>query len=338
MNEEKRHIGDEVLLSYLQGELSEKESLEVERWLQLSKANSQILDDLESVWLESGKLNPVPVAVDTDLAWINVQKKLESTTDQKSKSKKITLSPLLRIAAILVIIFGLYQIFIVDTSQPIEIASGFAILKDTLSDGTNIALNANSTLKVGEKFNSKRREVVLTGEAFFDVKPDRNKPFIIQTGKSEVAVLGTSFNVKSYPDSLVEVFVKTGVVKLYMIDEESGDTASVLLRAGEKGIIPEKTELPQKVTEKPNELFWLNRTLEFKETKLSSVFALLEKYYNVTINAGKEIVEESRLSSTFKDESIESILEVIAASFELKVRKDSTNFILEKDELPKENK
>ncbi len=338
MIEGKEHMEDEVLLKYLQGHVSDDESRRVEDWLKVTKENQAILHQLESLWLEAGKLDPAPVAVDVDAAWSNVLGQINPQDVHARKVRVIRPYQILRIAAVLLVLFGIYQLFVIDNSQPMTIVSGFAIVKDTLADGTAIALNSNSTLEIQKQFNSKRREVVLEGEAFFEVEPDKSKPFVIQTALSEVMVLGTSFNVKAYPDSMVEVFVKSGLVKLYMIDELSGDTAFVLLRAGDKGVVHGKGAAPEKVEEKPNELFWLNRTLEFKETKLSSVLTLLEKYYNVNIEAGKDIVENSKLSSTFIDESIDTILEVIAASFELKLRKDSTNFILEKDDAPDENR
>ena len=94
-------------------------------------------------------------------------------------------------------------------------------LQVTLPDGSNIYLNRNTILSYQKNFGRDDRNVTLSGEAFFDIAPDTEKPFIVDAGKASVKVVGTSFNViTNNHDSAVEVFVKTGKVML------SGDTGN----------------------------------------------------------------------------------------------------------------
>ena len=94
----------------------------------------------------------------------------------------------------------------------------------TLPDGSVVALNSNSKLVFPKQFNGDTREVTIEGEAFFDVKPNPEKPFIINAGKAQIKVVGTSFNVSAYPETeTLEVVVKTGKVQVISknIDEFS---------------------------------------------------------------------------------------------------------------------
>ena len=112
-------------------------------------------------------------------------------------------------------------------------ASNESVISDTLSDGSVVALNKNSTLSYPKSFDTKLRQVTLKGEAFFEVKRNFEQAFIISAGESFVKVLGTSFNVKAYADSAnVEVTVVSGLVQLYTLNDNS-DTISVLLTKDE---------------------------------------------------------------------------------------------------------
>ena len=87
--------------------------------------------------------------------------------------------------------------------------------KITLSDGTQIWLNAGSTLKYPSKFSDKKREIFFEGEAFFDVSKDKNRPFIVRTSEINIRVLGTKFNVKSYPeDNIIEATLVSGSIEI----------------------------------------------------------------------------------------------------------------------------
>ncbi|HVW62489.1 MAG TPA: FecR domain-containing protein, partial [Puia sp.] len=105
-----------------------------------------------------------------------------------------------------------------------------------LPDGSKLWLNAGSKVKYAED----RRELTLEGEAFFDVKHDPDHPFIIHTGKLDVRVLGTSFNVKAYPnDSTIETTLIKGKVE---IDFPGNTRSGIVLRPNEKVVIPKKEE------------------------------------------------------------------------------------------------
>ena len=147
---------------------------------------------------------------------------------------------------------------------------------------------------------------------------------VVRVEKS-VAV-GTSFNVKAFDASPeVEVYVEEGVVLLYAVDENTNDTASVLLNVGETGLYDKETKEVKKVGETDIEvLYWLNKTLIFEETELWRVFEILEITFEVSIELQDSTVNNCTLNATFKNERIDYILEVIAITFGLEVEKDMT--------------
>jgi len=202
-------------------------------------------------------------------------------------------------------------------------------LVDTLPDGSLISLNKNSNLVYPEQFKGKIREVKLTGEAFFNIRHDPAKPFIIDAGSAKVKVLGTAFRISAYPDSAVEVNVNRGRVMLFTINSETGDTSNVILAAGEKGLLPLKSVIPILVgNTAPDDLFWFDHTLEFTRTPLSRVFGLLEKYYPITIKVSNEKINNCLLTASFADDPIDRILTVIAESFNLKVISTNQTYLL----------
>jgi transmembrane sensor len=328
MNPNESHIEEHLLLKYLLGNCDADEQTRVRAWLNESKANQELLDKLEALWLEAGKMDPPPVAVDIDVAWERMSLRMDHFTKEKSRlpAGKLIQAGWMRYAlgaaALVLLLIGIYGLFrmILGPVKEMELVSTERVVADTLPDGSLISLNKNSRLIYPERFSGKTREVRLAGEAFFDVKRDSMQPFIIDAGIARVRVLGTSFRVKAYKDSAVEVNVTKGRVLFFTINKLTGDTSSVILTAGAKGVLPLNSIMPLLVeSSNPDDLFWFDRTLEFRRTPLSVVFSLLEKHYPVTIRVDNERINKCLLTATFSDDPVDRILQVIAGSFDLKV-------------------
>ncbi len=327
-------MNEKLLLRFLLGEATRDEMHQVQEWLELSDENQKLLDSYETVWAEAGKLTPNPVAVDTPSVWQKMSDRVDNY-EEEQKKKTISLQSGIRwissVAAAIVIVFGVYQLLI-KQPQPIVIASIQEVLHDTLPDGSNIVLNANSKISYPEKFAKNERRIQLEGEAFFHVEHNPEQPFIIETENAFVKVLGTSFNVKAYKNSEIEVIVTDGLVLLFTVDSDARDTTSILLKAGEKGKISGKERKPIHVAENiPDELFWMDYTLIFTDTDLKKVFSLLENYYNINIEVSDKRIYKCRLSTTFSNNSIEDIMEVIAATFEFEYTKENITYTIKGD-------
>ncbi len=332
MIKNNKHINEDHLMAYLAKEADVQLKQQVEHWLSLSNDNVAYLNELEKIWIESGKLKIKPVVVDIDSAWNKLSNKIDAA-DKKvininSREKGISkiYRTFLRIAAVLVIVFGILAIIIYmnkGTEQQTLISQN-TVVNETLSDGSKISLNKNSKIVYPDEFTGNTREVELEGEAFFEIEPNKEKPFIIHSENANIKVLGTSFNIKAFTDSKeVEVFVKTGVVMLFSIDKKTNDTISIILNVDEKGIYNKETKQIKKIEDiDVNELYWHNKTLIFEETELLKVIELLQNCFNVKIKVKNSNVNYCKLNATFKNETIDDILGVIATSFNLEVTKE----------------
>lgn len=329
------HIDESLLLRFLLGEANRDEVQQVNEWLQLSEENQKLLDSYEALWAETGKLTPKPVAVDIPSAWKRMSERIDQYENEKSKtvsfrSRFIWLSS--SAAAVIIILFGIYQLINKPETKNLLIASNQEVVHESLPDGTQIVLNNNSKITYPEKFASNERRVKLEGEAYFDVEPNKEKPFIIEAGDAFIQVLGTSFNVKAYENAEIEVVVTEGLVKLFTVDTETMDTSSILLKAGEKGMLSRKEKTPIFVSENiPDELFWMNYTLIFKDTDLKKVFSLLEDHYSITINVDHKEIYNCRLTTTFANNSIGEIIEVIVATFDFEYIKENNTYTIKGD-------
>ncbi len=152
-----------------------------------------------------------------------------------------------------------------------------------LSDQTEVWLNAGSRLVYPTIFEKDKRKVQLQGEAFFKVSKDKTKPFIVETGNSRIKVLGTSFNVKAYPDEKVEETVLVeGSVSLNIGKRLFGK--EVLLKPDQRIVISDiSNSYTVSKVEVGNYTSWINGLFVFVDEPLSSVLMRISRYYNIKI-------------------------------------------------------
>ncbi|MEQ6120623.1 FecR domain-containing protein [Reichenbachiella sp. MALMAid0571] len=186
----------------------------------------------------------------------------------------------------------------------------------TLADGTNIKLNAGSHISYPDKFSSDKREVILTGEAFFKVTPNADAPFIVRTGNISTTVLGTSFNINAYPEKdQVQVAVVEGKVKVNTHDPKKNIDAEVYLTHDELASVPKnESEILVTPFEASELLAWKDGILHFGRSDFKEVVKHLERWYGVkfTIRKNKKIDPEWRFSGKFENKSLEYILDVFS--------------------------
>lgn len=177
----------------------------------------------------------------------------------------------------------------------------------TLTDGTQVQLNDQTTLILPETFkNAKRRKVTLQGEAYFEVKPNPEKPFEISADELTIVVLGTAFNVRAYPEEMTtEVEVTHGRVRISIENQE------LILTANEKGIYDRKTgELYQKGAPQLNAQAWLTHRLKFETTPLSEILQELERYHKVKFEVNSKIAN-CKFTGDFRKTKLEKVMETL---------------------------
>jgi transmembrane sensor len=207
-----------------------------------------------------------------------------------------------------------------------------------LTDGTKVMLNAGSTIKVSKNFNVSTREILLEGEAFFDVTHNAQKPFIIHTASMDVRVLGTAFNIKAYPSDKttetsllrgsIEVIVKNDPGKVVILHPNE---KIILLNATKEDIpvkasqkIPVSTPVSQKykisgLTYYPMdsslvEVSWTDNKLVFDSESFEDIATRLERWYNVSIRFENPDVRQYRFTGGFDKKTIIQVLNALQLS------------------------
>jgi ferric-dicitrate binding protein FerR (iron transport regulator) len=201
-------------------------------------------------------------------------------------------------------------------------------LQVTLPDGSNIVLNRNTRLSYRENFSRYGRNVTLSGEAFFEITPDKENPFTIDAGKARVKVLGTSFNVNTNNAvSAVEVFVKTGTV---LVSDKEGKR-SLTLDPGYIGTMNSGSS-DKFLNYDPNYMAWNNGVLIYDRQPLEVVFMDLKKVYNLDIVTNDQDILENTWTTNgpLDNQSQETIIRLICASFNLSYIKDGSVYHLAK--------
>jgi len=201
--------------------------------------------------------------------------------------------------------------------------------KIQLPDGTQVWLNADSKLEYSGDFSGRLREVKLSGEAYFDVVKDKSRPFIIHTSRVQIKVLGTAFNVRSYPsDKTTETALIRGSVEITLNGQPD---RKVILKPNEKAVIDNASaELnipgnPRAIKEKETmlvsavhldkkdqevyETMWVKNKLAFDETPFDDMIAEIERWYNVTIIVKNKSLSAGTYTVTFENKTLDEVLE-----------------------------
>ena len=180
----------------------------------------------------------------------------------------------------------------------------------TLSDGTMVLLNAGSTLSFPEKF-ADTREIQLTGEAFFQVKRDESRPFLVNTGSVTTKVLGTSFNVKSFENESLQVTVKSGKVNVSNTGQLSEETpfSNDLLPGDQITVDMEIHEIELAKVNPDDFTAWQQGILRFDLLSMAEVAKTLERWYDVHIIIDSNSLAKCAIRATYKNESLLNVLD-----------------------------
>ena len=196
-----------------------------------------------------------------------------------------------------------------------------------LPDSTQVWLNAASTLEYAHEFATGKREVYLTGEAYFDVKHADKKPFLIHSGKVTTRVLGTAFNIKAYPGrENVIVSVSRGKVQ---VDYDEKEVATLIQGQQVKVSNVNKPVIHKKiaVTEAAP---WQQGNLVYDDESISDIVADLERIYDVTIQVQNETLAGERISTSFRREAgIEHALKVLCSLTDTQLKLVNNMYVMQ---------
>jgi transmembrane sensor len=334
----------------LNGEASAREQQELMEMLREDELLQQQYDLLTRIWKEKeGTIQ----AEDDDVAKNTISRiiskaGLEGYTEPAHRKSRLnkTRRVWLAAASLLILLFAGWLFInnrsssVKDTKQEAIEARKGSRIRSLLPDGTTVWLNVGSKIYYDGNFTGPTREVRLEGEAFFDVVKNTDRPFIVHTSGIDIKVLGTAFNVKSYPeDKTVETTLYRGQVKVFR--EEDPEKTAIQLKPNEKLIIskhaandasnvseekqPSAKQIPASFTiahidstKKENERFetaWVYSRLEFRGDSFEELARKLERWYNVNIVFTDEKVKQLSVNGTFENETVEQAFAALKTGF-----------------------
>lgn len=328
-------ITSEVLNRYLNGTCSPEEKVLVEDFYDSLKGESDFLATLSS---------------DEQLS---LQSEVWNQINTQTHSRRIphrllyfTTANWIKIAASIIVLIGLIGYFWHSPSSHTNLAAKPTInlwktfentqnkvVKHTFSDGSSVWLHPHARVEYPTKFAGKQRRIVFSGEGFFDITKDPQHPFIIKTQKVQIAVLGTSFNVKtSSLKSLVEVDVVTGKVAVN-VDKTSTHQpqAAVVLTPGQKVVYSEQTPvLAIKVvkTEDTKLPIYQPISISFDNTTISEIINVLEKKFDVRFKMANPQIGNCRITADFDNEHLPLILSLLCETSNLTYSIENKQVIL----------
>lgn len=193
----------------------------------------------------------------------------------------------------------------------------------TLPDGSLVILNEGSELSYGEGFGESKREILFSGEGYFDIQPDAERPFLVHTGEVTTTVLGTAFNLMAYEDQLeISVTVERGEVAV-------GDRHQIFdkIRPSEQITVDRETRhFEKEMADLSKVLAWKESFMIFSESTIEQVADMIGARYHVEIEIENEDLKKCTMNASFMHgETLEQVLRVVCgvlqAEFDIKENK-----------------
>lgn len=322
---------EELFEGYLQNNLSDAEQQQMMEIIQQGTHDDFLKEKIHDMLKRDSVTEVIDKKQGDDiLKYILSKPESESKVvnlNPRRSRRKIILQSLFAAASIIVLIaLGNTFFFKEKTSLSIPEVKPAAIVENTsvdfsgkqlvhLPDGSTVLLNDNSSLKYDQKsFNNATREVTLTGEAYFDIKHNKAKPFIVHTGKIQTKVLGTAFNINAQNSSdNIEVTVARGKVQV-------GDTQKIYgvitpnqqIKVNKSTLNFEQNTISAAVVTE-----WKSNYLILDDINMNEAVSLISQKYKVSILISNEKIKNCRITASFlNEEDLDHVLKVISSVIE----------------------
>ena len=325
-----------LITTYLAGEASSDDLIFLESWLNADPANREIFREYHRVWLEMEQ-SKLANTLDIDAEWNDFEGKIGGRRSEVGRRKSedgerrteglfvIHYRQILRIAAILIVIIIPGYFIFRNLNRPVQkqLEASLTLTHGKLPDGTSVTLNKGATLEYPSTFKGNSRIVKLKGEAYFEVKHDEKRPFIVSNNKVQIKDLGTTFYVNTNTgDNSMEVILNSGSVAIYF---ENHKERSIILAPGEKADINTGSEKIEKdINTDQNYNAWMTQRFIFSNTPLVNIIAELNKVYHSDLRISTPAISYCLVTATFDHQSVESILHVLQATLDLTITSHGT--------------
>ncbi len=322
---------EEIKSRYIRGEATESEAKILLEWLEKNPEERTAYYQEKDIW--------------DSYAFVNNSQNYSSEEELLRLKRRIRFNPKksfsmpgpLKVAALLLLAFlsgWLVQFLIANQGTSDVVAEMREVVVPNgqihqlfLADGSRIWLNSGSKIDVPSVFTGDERKVRLEGEAFFEIAKDPEHPFKVEVKGQTIEVLGTSFNVRAYPDAdVVQTTLHTGKIKLHTSREVlnllPGEQTHVHINTG---------KIQVKNVNPVNYYSWRDGRYELKDERLTDVFRLVERWYDVSITYDENDFKDMRFSVVLKrNKSVEHFLALLNLSIPIQYQKNMDEIIIEK--------
>lgn len=304
----------ELLYCFFAGEATLEEKEAIMHWIESNPDNKQIF------LRERKHYNAILLHVE--------DKQVQQSENKKQHFLRFGFARFLKVATMIVIAFGLgYLWHPKETDGPIamqtiSVPAGQCV-NVTLPDGSNIWLNAQTTIQYPVSFNRENRQVKLDGEAYFEVANDSKRPFIIHTKECSVEVLGTKFNIDAYSSrDKFETVLMEGSVKVSMLN----DPAQVISLNSNKKVYRAKDKLLTGNVNNYERYRWKEGLICFQNEPFQVVMEDFEKFYGLTIVVNNQKVTKYLYTGKFKQtDGVDYALSLLQKNIHFTYQRDSEN-------------
>jgi len=314
---------------FLSGEMNEMEKDRFLNWVERDENRKNEFETMKNIWDSMSKQTSKPW--DSKLAWNHLRGRLEadSLVPVETYSSRPLWRQTYRLAAgvaLLAAVAVLIQWLVLPNRHATvgqQYSAVYRSMSVDLADGSRVYLNKGSVISLHKDYPEVRC-LNLSGEAYFDVMANPSKPFEITLKHARVEVKGTRFNLKESPDQeKVEIFVESGKVAFGI----KGAGEPIMLTEGDFASSNGKTAFKSEL-QNLNFLSWHSKEFVFVNEPVAAVLAELANAYHATIVLESKDKEELRITSEYKDQSLNAILETICTLYQLKLVESDGSYVL----------
>lgn len=322
-------MDDQLLAKYLSGEATPEEAILVEEWLSIP-GNMEQFRQSAAVWAQLAG-DPLHRLPEQNSTWQKIRPALQQRQNSRPRAHNSWWKYSIAASILAILLAGSWFLFFRTSPNQegdymareyVQRTATGQVLRDTLPDGSLVVLNSFSRIQYAKDFPAGGRILGLTGEAWFDVAPDPARIFRVNAGPVAIKVLGTRFNVRTTPDSVL-VALESGSVRM------CAGSDSITLQPGQTGIYDIRNRrFGLAPFDDINQTGYATRNFDFKNASLQSIAAQIEKAYDIRIVFSNKALEKCTMSSTFNNESLDYILNVIAVTLNIQFRTENKTVYL----------
>ena len=323
---------ERLIAKYLGGQASEDDTRKLLEWIEEDEQNRELFFQIKAAWDNLGALK---IYFNPDKEWKKLHRRINKIRRLNYQGFWIRFS---QIAAVFIIAFAVGWFVKTQLTKErgeswlrVTVPTG-QVTQLTLSDSSIVWLNSESTLRYPSDF-SEQRNVLLSGEAYFDVKEDKEHPFTVKTDYMNVQVMGTRFNVKAYRDDVeFQATILDGQVSLR--DGISNKARSILYKGDQASFNRSNNKLSVlQLTENPERsIGWIKGRYEFHDQPLSQILNFASRWYDIKFVVKDKELKNTRFTGVMKREyPPEQLLNLIRKTEDVSVKSEKDKIILELD-------